>query len=250
MLRELADGKARAVDGERRDDGVDTAPIRESCVDVGTLRVDVPVERRDDGVYDSAYLLVGVEELLVDALQPSLALDIDVLVAVDHDFGHGLVIEESLQRAEVQEVVDGRLGQRRPRVGVDSFGKARHLLVDDARDYPLHGGVVESAVNVTYPCRELLLDDIVHRTQEFLHVGLSQGHTLSLLCPLVLRGRRCRVQDERERAVLLRLPDGDCVRLVHGERDRRVGRGGRGHRGIKREHLDVRDDHLCRRDAG
>ena len=86
LLAELADRDERARQRQRRDDRVDAAAVGQARVDHRRRLVDAPPDLRDDLVDDPAQVRLVVEAhgRLVEA---ALALDPDVVRAVDHDLG-------------------------------------------------------------------------------------------------------------------------------------------------------------------
>ena len=101
---ELADRDHRPDERERLDDRVDPRPVRQAGVHPRAHRVDPAAHRGDDPVDDPEHVLVAQERAL-DPLDLAVPLDVDVVGAVDHDLGDGLVPEERLQRPEAGEVV-------------------------------------------------------------------------------------------------------------------------------------------------
>ena len=95
---------------ERRDDDVDAAAVREARVDHRRRLVDAPADLGDDLVDDPAQvrLVVEADVRLVEA---ALALDPDVVRAVDHDLGHAVVGEQPLERAVAERVVGDLVGE-------------------------------------------------------------------------------------------------------------------------------------------
>ena len=77
---ELADGEHRAVDRQRRDDGVDAGAVGEAGVDHRRRLVDAPADLADDALDDPAQVVLGDEPGL-GALEPAVALHVDRLVA-------------------------------------------------------------------------------------------------------------------------------------------------------------------------
>ena len=102
-LGELADGEHRPDQREGRDDGVDAAAVRQARVLVGLALVNAPTQRSDDAVND-AHQVVGAFEGGIGALDLAFALDVNVLGAVDHDLGDGIIGQEWLQRAVAQNL--------------------------------------------------------------------------------------------------------------------------------------------------
>ena len=89
FLGELSDGDASGRSSEMG--GMTTLtrePSGRRASTIGRGLVDVAAERRDDAVDDAADVLVVVE-LDVAQQQAALALEVDLLGAVDHDLGDG-----------------------------------------------------------------------------------------------------------------------------------------------------------------
>ena len=95
---------------QRRDDRVDAAAVLQARVDHRHLLVDAPAERRDDALDDAAQLLVA-EEADVAEREVPLALDVDLVDAVDHDLGDRRIVEQVLERAEAERLVHQLLDQ-------------------------------------------------------------------------------------------------------------------------------------------
>ena len=111
--RELSDRDDRPHQGQRLDDRVHPRPVGETRVDARAGLVDPPAKRGDDPVDDPQDVLV-VEEGRIDPLDLSVALDVDVGRAVDHDLGDSRVGEERLQRPETGDVVDHLADEAKP----------------------------------------------------------------------------------------------------------------------------------------
>ena len=90
MLTRLPSGRRASTSG------CDSSMRRPTCV---TMRVAMFMHVR------------VVAELDVGQLELAAALDIDLLGAVDHDVGDGLVGEQRLERTEAQHVVEQQLDQ-------------------------------------------------------------------------------------------------------------------------------------------
>ena len=108
LLAELADREQRAAERERRDDRVDAAAVGEPRVDHRRRLVDAAADLGDDLVDDPAQVRVVVEAH-VRLVQAALALDPDVVRAVDHDLGDAVVGQQPLERPVAEDVV-GDLG--------------------------------------------------------------------------------------------------------------------------------------------
>ena len=96
---------ARAVEGERRDDGVDAGAVRQAGVHHRAGLVDAPADLRHDAVDDLQQVVV-VAELDVGLLQLAAALDVDLVRPVDQDVADRRVLEQHLQRAEAEGLVE------------------------------------------------------------------------------------------------------------------------------------------------
>ena len=70
----------------------------------------------------------------VGQLHLALALDVDLVRAVDHDVGHGLVLEQRLERPEADHVVDEQPHDRAQLGGVQLDLQVDDDLLDDLGD--------------------------------------------------------------------------------------------------------------------
>ena len=123
---ELSDRDDRADEAERRNDRVDARPVGETGVDHGARLVDAAADGGDDPLDDLHDVLVVLERH-VRELQPTFALDVDLLRAVDHHLGDGLVAQERLERPEAEDLVGDLLEHPHP-LGA---GEGEALLVGD-----------------------------------------------------------------------------------------------------------------------
>ena len=99
-----------AVEGQRRDDRVEPRAVGQAGVDHRRGLVDPPADPRDDPVDDLEQVLVVAEDDL-RPLDPALLLDEDLLRAVDHDVGDLVVLEQQLERAEAEGLVEDLVDQ-------------------------------------------------------------------------------------------------------------------------------------------
>ena len=104
VLLEFADGERRAVDRQRRHDGVDARAVGEARVADRRGFVDAPADLADDALADVEQLLVVAE---ADAGLLDLAGDFDEhrVGAVDHDVGDVVARQQRLERAVAEHVV-------------------------------------------------------------------------------------------------------------------------------------------------
>ena len=78
VLGELADGEDRAVERQRRDDGVDAGAVGQPGVDHRRRLVDAPADLADDALDDPAQVVLG-DEAGVGLLDDAAALDVDAV---------------------------------------------------------------------------------------------------------------------------------------------------------------------------
>ena len=129
---ELADGERGAREGERGDDRVHARAVRQAGVHVGLRFVDAAPDGGDDAFDDGHHARV-VGELEVGEGELAVALDVDLVGAVDHDLRDGVVCEQILQRAQAQGLVEDLAFEAR---GVDAGREASGgaYLFDDFVD--------------------------------------------------------------------------------------------------------------------
>ena len=100
-------------------DGVDPGAVGQAGVDHRRGLVDPPADPRDDLVDDAPQVAL-VDEGGVGRVEPAVALDVDLVGAVDHDFGDRRVAQVRLERPVAEDVVgdllrDARAVRRRHR---------------------------------------------------------------------------------------------------------------------------------------
>ena len=148
---ELADRQGGAVDGQRRDDRVDARAVGQAGVHHGRGLVHAAPDAAHDLV-DRAAQVGVVLEGGVDLLDLAEALDVDRVVAVDHDLRDLCITQEGLQRAVAEDLVGDLLGQGCPlgsRQG--RLIACKHVVEDDP--YPLAEVGLRSAVSGTTAAR-------------------------------------------------------------------------------------------------
>ena len=101
---ELADGEARPLDGQRRNDGVHARAVGQPGIDQRLALVDPPPDLGHDPLDDRLGHLVRNESPAA-ALDDAVALDVNLVAADDHDFGDRRCAEQILQRAEAEDDV-------------------------------------------------------------------------------------------------------------------------------------------------
>ena len=104
-LGEFADRDERTVDRAGRHQHVDAAAVGKARIDPRLGFIDTAADRADD-LLDHAHQMALVLESRGRLFEPAHALDIDLLVRVDQDVGHGRVLEERLERSQAQHFVE------------------------------------------------------------------------------------------------------------------------------------------------
>ncbi len=130
-------------------------------------------ERRDDAIDDAADVIVVVE-LDVAEEQAALALEIDLLGAVDHDFGDGRVVEQWLDGAKADDV-GGELLEQALLLGagedeVFGFDDLVEQILEAQADLVDHGRI-EGGIELR---DELALDAVLQAA--LCLAGLVLGH--------------------------------------------------------------------------
>ena len=131
---EAANRNARPVQGQRRNDGVDARAVRQAGVDHRADFVDAPADLRHDAV-DDLHQVVVVAERDAGLFHLAAALDVDVLRAVDQDVADRRVLQQQLERAEAERLVEHLFDQPLALVAVEQrvFGVAQ--VFDDEADF-------------------------------------------------------------------------------------------------------------------
>jgi len=112
-LREPSNGDGGAVERQGWDDDVDTFSSGQACVDHRTGLVHPAVDRGDDAV--NKLIQLGLRgEAGGHPLDSSGSLDEDVLRAVDHDLGDGMICDEGLEHSQPNGIVDHTLDEPGP----------------------------------------------------------------------------------------------------------------------------------------
>ncbi len=123
--RKTTDGEQRAVDGERRNDRVDTRTVRQAGVDHRRAVVDAAADAADDAV-DDAHQVAIVLERRRQPIQLAGALDVDVLVGVDQDVADRRIAQQRLERTQAEHLVDDITED-----GIAFAHAERHVLFGD-----------------------------------------------------------------------------------------------------------------------
>jgi hypothetical protein len=102
---ETADRQQRPVDRQRRDDGVDARAVGQPGVDHRRGLIDAAADLADDLV-DDPHQVAVVFEGDAGQLELALALDVDLVVAVDEDVGDGRLLQQRLERPQAENLVE------------------------------------------------------------------------------------------------------------------------------------------------
>ena len=125
IAAEAADGKTGAVDGQRRNDGVHAGAVGQARIHHGRGFIHAPADARDDAV-DDLHQVGVVFEAQAGGLELAGPFHVDLVVAVDQNVGDGRILEQRLQRAQAEDLVQNFAGQAL------AFGEAeRHGLAVD-----------------------------------------------------------------------------------------------------------------------
>ncbi len=143
IAAEAADGEACAVEGERRNDGVDAGAVLEAGIDHGRRLVDAAADARDDAVDDLHQVLVVFERRAGD-FELAGALDVDAVKAVDEDVGDGGVLEQRLERAEAEDLVEDFAGEALALGEAEGNRLAVHRIANEDENF-FAGGVAGGA---------------------------------------------------------------------------------------------------------
>ena len=141
---EPANRQRRPVEGERRDDRVDTGAVGQARVHHRARFVDAPADGAHDALDDLQQVLVVLEDR-VALFEPAFALDVDPVVTVDEDVGDGRVAQEGLERPEAEQLVED-VGDER--LALEEAERRRvGLLFEHAHDQPADLGLRVFAVH-------------------------------------------------------------------------------------------------------
>ena len=162
---EPADRHRRAVERQRRDDHVDARSVLQPGVDHRARLVDAPADGADDPLDDLHQVLVVAEDD-VGLFDPSFALDVDLVGAVDQDVGDRRVLEQQLERAQAEQLVEH---VRREGLPLEQAQRHRRALAvedpgDDAADLRLGVGSRDLGEPIeVQPVQQLLVDAPLQR---------------------------------------------------------------------------------------
>ena len=107
---EAANAHRRAVQRQRRNDGVDTAAVRQACVHHRARLVHAAADLRHDAI-DDLHQVVVVAELDLGFLQLAAALHVDLVRPIDEDVADGRVLQQHFQGAEAKGLVEHLVDQ-------------------------------------------------------------------------------------------------------------------------------------------
>ncbi len=101
---EAADREHGAVERQRRNDRVDTRAVGQARVDHRARLVDAAADGADDAL-DDLHQMPLVFEDDVGRLETAVPFHVDLVVAVDQDVGDQRIVQQHLERAEPEELV-------------------------------------------------------------------------------------------------------------------------------------------------
>ena len=133
VARKLADREQRPVQRARRNDRVDARAVGKARVHPGLRFVDPAPDGGDDAVDDSQQMALALEAHR-RRLEDAVPLHEHLPVRVDQDVGDRRILEQRLQRAQAQDLVEQLLDQETELLGVERRALGREQLIDDRGD--------------------------------------------------------------------------------------------------------------------
>jgi hypothetical protein len=130
----FADRDRGAAQRQRRHDHVDAAAVLEAGVGQRRGLVDAAADLVDDALGDLEQVLL-VAEADRGELQLALLFDVGLVRAVDHDVGDVGVVEQFLERAEAEQLVDQHLFERELLAPVEGDLELGQHLHDDRAEF-------------------------------------------------------------------------------------------------------------------
>ena len=195
---ELADRQQRAVQRHRRHDRVDPAAVGQPGVHHGAGLVHPPADPGHDLV-DGAAQVALVGEGRVHRVQQAVALDVDLVVAVDHDLGYVRVAQVRLQRPVAEDVVRHLLRDAHP-VGRGHRASRRAAAPPAASGHPLFQLVlVDVRVVELRPERlqQRLVHAALHRAERVGVAGRAAGRGRDVRAAARPATRSCESRSDR-----------------------------------------------------
>ncbi len=168
---ELSNGKAGALETERRDDHVDAAAVRQSRVEHRARFVDAPPDRRRDALGDVKHLRVAAK-LQIGQLQLAAPLDVDHARPVDQDVRYRRIAQQRVDRAEPDHLVDDVGAEDvlfvRVQQDLSLVRDLRHQLDDEIRQFLLADADGDQRFD---PHEDLIADEVLGLRQ----LGVCDG---------------------------------------------------------------------------
>ena len=127
-----------AVERQRRDDGVEPRAVGQPGVDHRRGLVDPAADPRDDPIDDLQQVLAVAKDDF-RLLDPALFLDEDLLGTVDHDVADLVILEQELERAETEGLVEDLVDQALAFVAIQQRVLGIAEMLDDGPDLVAQG---------------------------------------------------------------------------------------------------------------
>ena len=137
VAAETADGEAGAIDGERRNDGVDARAVRQARVHHRRRFIDAASDRGNDAI-DDAHQVGVVAELNVGGFEKTLALDVHLLKGVDQNIGNRGIGEKRLERAQSENFIENFLGKTLALLQIHRRGFADDQFFENHGNFAAH----------------------------------------------------------------------------------------------------------------
>ena len=137
IAAETADGKTRAIDGERGNDGIDARAIRQAGVHHRRGFIDASSDGGNDAI-DDAHQVGVVAELNVGGFEKTLALDVHLIKGVDQNIGNRGIGEKRLERAQSENFIENFLGKPLALLQIHRRGFADDQFFENHGNFAAH----------------------------------------------------------------------------------------------------------------
>ena len=176
LATELADGQARPVDRDGRNDDVDSRSVLQPRITHGLRLVDATPDCGDDPV-DHAAQACLVLEGEIRQLDPAVALDEDLLRPVDHDLRDIRVAQRRFEWTEPDDLVEEDLDQALAVGRGDERGRRLEpeVLVGELREQAPDAGPVRDVDRRCVPAQEVGMDLRLRGSQRGTEDGRAVG---------------------------------------------------------------------------
>ena len=134
VAAETPDGEAGAIDGERRNNGVNAGTVGEARVHHRRRFIDAAPNRGDDAV-DDAHQVSVIAELNVCGFEKTLALDVNFAESVDQNIGNRGIGEKRFERSQAENFIENFLGKTLALLQIHRCRFADDELLENERNF-------------------------------------------------------------------------------------------------------------------